>query len=42
MDVFLEYLLEKKSTGKDILIKLGIVLLAVVATYLVVMLFMML
>ncbi len=42
MDVFLEYLLEKKSTGKDILIKLGIVLLAVVATYLVVTLFMML
>lgn len=35
MDTFLEYLMEKKSTGKTVLLKMGIVLLAVIVMMLV-------
>lgn len=39
MDIFLEYLMQKKSTGKDMLIKAGIVFLALAASVLVIIVF---
>lgn len=39
MDTFLEYLMTKKSTGKDMLIKTGIVILTLIASVLVMIVF---